>query len=97
MKYVIAIMGLLLLASCVSNVDSSRLVLSEPNDNVSVQTLTHTHDLRISEDRVLFYNGEEKFLVPEGQRVIFESNGSDEPTFTLLDKDGRHFQFNFDF
>ncbi len=97
MKFVIAVMGILSLASCVGNVNSSRLVLSEPNDHVSVQTLTHRHELHISENRVLFYNNEEKFLVPEGQRVIFESNGSDEPTFTLLDKDGRHFQFNFDF
>lgn len=96
MKFIIAVIGILFLASCVGNVNSSKLVLSEPDDHVSVQTLTHKHDLRISENRILFYNNEEKFLVPEGQLVIFESNGSDEPTFTLSDKDGRHFEFKID-
>lgn len=96
MRIAILLVGILTLTSCVGNVSSSRLVLSEPNDHVSVQTLTHKHELYISEDRILFYNNEEKFLVPQDQLVIFQSDASGETTFTLMDKEGRKFNFTFD-
>jgi len=96
MKLAIALTTILLLTSCVGNVNSSKLVLSEPNDSVSVRTLTHQHELHITDNRMLVYNNQEKFLVPEGQVVLFESNGSDEPVFTLVNKNGRHINFTFD-
>lgn len=97
MKFICAALAVLLLASCVGNTGATRLVLSEPNDSASVHTLTHQHKLHIAENRVLFYNGEEKFEVPAGHSVIFETNGSDEPSFTLRDSEGRHYRFDISF
>ena len=90
-------LAVLSLASCVGNTGPTRLVLSEPNDSASVHTLTHRHELHITENRILVDNDEEKFEVPVGHSVIFESNGSDEPTFTLLDTEGRHYRFDISF
>ena len=97
MKFIFATLAVLTLASCVGNIGPTRLVLSEPNDSASVQTLTHRHELKITENRVLLYNGEEKFEVPIGHSVVFESNGSAEPSFTLLDTEGRHYRFDISF
>lgn len=97
MKLIFAAVGLLLLASCVGNVDSAKLVLREPNDSASIRTLTQRHELRITEDRMLVYNNKTLFEVPEDQMVIFESNDLEEPVFTLLDKEGVHFNYTFDF
>ena len=97
MKPILASIVALLLASCVSNDNAARFVLSEPNDTASMSTLTHKHELHITENRMLVYNGEEKFQVPDGKLVVFEMEGMDEPVFTLLDKSGRHINWNFDF
>lgn len=97
MKPILACIAAMLLASCVSNHNAARFVLSEPNDTASVSTLGHNHELHITEGRMLVYNGEEKFQVPDGQLVVFEAQGRDEPVFTLLDKSGRHINWNIDF
>ncbi len=95
MKLMFMTLAVLTLASCVTNIDSSKLVLREPNDSAVIKTLTQRHELRIDADRMLIYNNEEKFRVPTDQLVVFESNGSEEPTFTLLEKGGRHFNLEF--
>ena len=64
MKFIFAVLTVLSLASCVGNTGPTRLVLSEPNDSASVHTLTHRHELQITENRILLYNGEEKSLRP---------------------------------
>ncbi len=97
MKPILVCLVALLLASCVSNVDSARLVLSEPNDSAQIRTLTHQHELHITGNRMLVYNGEEKFEVPDGHLVVFEIRSAEEPVFTLLDKGGRHINWNVDF
>lgn len=97
MKPVLTCLVALLLASCVSNIDSARLVLSEPNDSAKLSTLTQNHDLHITESRMLVYNGEEQFEVPDGQLVVFEIDRAEQPVFTLLRKGGRHINWNFDF
>jgi len=81
----------------VGNTDLTRLVLSEPNDSATVHTLAHRHELRITENRILLYNGEEIFEVPVGHSVIFESIGSSEPTFILMDSEGKHYRFDISF
>lgn len=97
MKFFLGCLTALFLASCVSNVDSARLVLSEPDDSASIRTLTHRHELHITERRMLVYNGEEKFVVPEDHLVVFEIVDEQEPVFTLLSKEGRHINWNVDF
>jgi len=62
-----------------------------------MSTLSHKHELHITEGRMLVYNGEEKFQVPADQLVVFELEGSNEPEFTLLNKSGRHINWNVDF
>ena len=97
MKPILICVAALFLASCVSNVDSARLVLSEPNDSAQVRTMTQQHELHITESRMLVYNGEEKFVVPDGHLVVFEKKRAEEPVFTLLDKGGRQINWNIDF
>ena len=43
MKFNFMVLAAALLASRVGNTGATRLVLSEPNDSVSVHTLTHRH------------------------------------------------------
>lgn len=97
MKPILACIAALLLASCVSNDNAARFVLSEPNDTASLSTLGLNHELHITENRMLVHNGEEKFQVPDGKLVVFEMAGTDEPVFTLMEKSGKHFNWNVDF
>ena len=80
-----------------SSDNAARFVLSEPNDTASMSTSTHKHELHITESRMLVSNVEDKFQVPDGQLVVFEMAGTDEPVFTLLDKSGRPINWNINF
>ncbi len=71
-KPILICLTALFLASRVSNVDSARLVLSEPNNSAQISTLTHQHELHITANRTLMYNGNAKFEVPDSHLVVFE-------------------------
>ena len=86
MKSLFIVAAFLVLTSCIGNVRSANVILSEPDESSVVRTLTVVHRLSINQNRMLIYNGEEKLRVPEGQQVVFNIIESGEPTFTLEDK-----------
>ena len=86
MKSLIPIFILSILVSCVGGLRSATLTLSEPDDSSVVRALGENHRLSINENRILIYNGDEKFFVPEGKQVVFQIVEGEEPIFTLKDK-----------
>lgn len=97
MRIPLIVLGVLSLAGCVTNSDRNKFVLSEPNDSVTMDTRTQKHEVRIDENSYLYYNDEEQFYIGEDKLVVVESNESGEPTFSLLDKRGKSFQFDLSF
>ncbi len=97
MRAITLSMTVFMLAGCVSNSDTSKFVLSEPNDSVIVETTSQNHKVRIDEDHYLYYNDEQQFYVHEDQLVVVESDSPGEPRFTVLDKKGRSYGFDISF
>ncbi len=74
------------LASCIGDVESARVVLSEPEDSAVVRVLAKAHRLAINDERMLYNNSEEIMFVPADKQVVFEIVDRGEPTYTLVDK-----------
>lgn len=86
MKLLTMLVLLVGLASCVGDVESARVVLSEPEDSAVIRVLAHAHRLSINEQRMLVHNNERIMEVPVGQQVVVEIVDRGEPSFTLEPK-----------
>jgi len=85
MKQLLLVLLVSGLASCIGDVESARVVLSEPGENAVVRVRAKAHRLSINEERMLVNNREEIMHVPQGTRVVFEVVDRGEPTYTLED------------
>ncbi|MEQ8312605.1 MAG: hypothetical protein RL839_16385 [Gammaproteobacteria bacterium] len=74
------------LASCIGDVESARVILSEPEETAVVRVLAKAHRLSINDERMLFNNSEEIMYVPADKQVVFEIVDRGEPTYRLEDK-----------
>lgn len=87
MKQLLLVSLLLLgLASCLGDVESARVVLSEPEDSAVVRVLAKAHRLSINDERMLYNNSEQIMFVPPDKQVVFEIVDRGDPTYTLIDK-----------
>ncbi len=85
MKQLLLVLLVTGLASCIGDVESARIVMSEPGENAVVRVLAKAHRLSINEERMLINNQEEIMHVPPGMQVVFEVVDRGEPTYTLED------------
>jgi len=77
---IIAVIAFALLVPTVTTIS-----VSEANARSSVRNIGRDHSIYLDENRMLFYNGEEKFLVPEGKRVVLRASRIGNPSFTVED------------
>ena len=74
------------LASCIGDVESARIVMSEPGETAVVRVLARAHRLSINDERMFIHNQEEIMHVPAGMQVVFEIVDRGDPVYTLEDK-----------
>jgi len=84
MKTISAVFTLLLVTSCA--IQSATFVLREPGDSNNASGLNSSHNLTIDENRMLIYNGEEKFFVPEGKQVEVRVAAGQNTEFFLVER-----------
>lgn len=85
MKQLLLVLLVSGLASCIGDVESARVVMSEPGETAVVRVLAKAHRLSINEDRMFMNNKEEIMHVPPGMQLVFEVVDRGEPTYTLED------------
>ncbi len=65
------------------------LSVSETNDTSTIRAIGRDHQLYLDEDRMLYYNGEMKFAVPQGSRAVLQVGRISKPVFTIEDLEAR--------